>query len=315
MTRREFLATLGLMTVTSSMNSGNIQSSPASLALPVPLGEPRAPRGKSLRIAHLTDAHVEPGGVSAAGLRRCLEHVHNLERPPDIILNGGDSIMDAFRADQASTLAQWEIWHGVLNRHNFMPIQHCLGNHDVQNDKSRSPTRGKNLAMDMLHLTERYYSIDLDTWRLIVLDSTLLTDGNYLGRLDEQQYSWLESELAIAPAGKPIIVLSHIPILSACAYFDGDNEKESHWRIPGQWMHIDARRIKNLFGRCRNVRLCLSGHIHLQDRVEYNGVTYLCNGAVCGDWWQGSYQECPPGYSIVDLYADGTFDHQYLTYG
>ncbi len=84
--------------------------------------------------------------------------------------------------------------------------------------------------------------------------------------------------------------------------------------VPGSWMHIDARRIKDLFLKHPNVRLCLSGHIHLVDRVEYLGVTYLCNGAVSGGWWKGANQECNPGYGLVDLYDDGTFENRYVEF-
>ena len=63
------------------------------------------------------------------------------------------------------------------------------------------------------------------------------------------------------------------------------------------------------------MKLCISGHIHLIDRVDYNNITYLCNGAVCGKWWRGTYQESPPGYALIDLYNDGSFAHQYIAYG
>jgi len=126
---------------------------------------------------------------------------------------------------------------------------------------------------------------------------------------------WLRGELQSTPAKTPIVVLSHIPILCGCAFLDGHNEKSGNWVVPGAWMHLDARQIKDLFFQHRNVRLCLSGHIHLQDRLDYNGVTYLCNGAVCGGWWKGNYQETQPGYALIDLYDDGTFKHEYVRFG
>jgi hypothetical protein len=46
----------------------------------------------------------------------------------------------------------------------------------------------------------------------------------------------------------------------------------------------------------------------------YNGVTFICNGAVSGAWWEGSRRQTAPGYGIIDLYADGTFDEQYINY-
>ena len=80
-------------------------------------------------------------------------------------------------------------------------------------------------------------------------------------------------------------------------------------------MHIDARRIKDLFAKHPNVRLCLSGHEHLVDQVTYNTTTYCCNGAVSGAWWKGSYHECAPGYGLIDLYDDGSFYNQYVVHG
>jgi hypothetical protein len=51
------------------------------------------------------------------------------------------------------------------------------------------------------------------------------------------------------------------------------------------------------------------------DRAEYNGVTYICDGAVCGAWWKGNHAECDEGYGVFDLFDDGTFAHRYITYG
>ena len=62
------------------------------------------------------------------------------------------------------------------------------------------------------------------------------------------------------------------------------------------------------------MKLCLSGHIHLLDRCEYLGVTYVCGGAVCGSWWKSRASECTKGIPHVIFYADGTFDVQYVAY-
>ena len=124
----------------------------------------------------------------------------------------------------------------------------------------------------------------------------------------------LTEDLAAIPAATPTLLLSHQPIFSAAAFFDGENEKSGHWQVPAAWMHIDARRLKDLFKQHRNVKLALSGHLHLVDRVDYCGVTYLCNGAVSGAWWKGDNQECDEGYGLIDLYDDGTFDHQYVAF-
>ena len=105
------------------------------------------------------------------------------------------------------------------------------------------------------------------------------------------------------------------PVESAAAFFDGDLEETGNWVVPRSYMHIDARRMKDLFYKYPCVKLALSGHLHLTDRVDYLGVTYACSGAVSGGWWRGPNYECEPGYALVNLYSDGTCDHEYVTYG
>ena len=276
-----------------------------------------------LRLAHLTDIHVLPERNAEPWLATCLHHVQGLKDRPDLILNSGDSVMDSLGADAARTQAQWDVFTKVFKENCSLPVEHCIGNHDVWgwNQKKSGatgsePLYGKKWVMEALGLKTRYRSFNKAGWHFIILDSTHYDEEIvYTARLDEEQYEWLVSDLASIKKNTPILVLSHIPILSACALFDGNNEKTGNWIVPGQWVHIDARRIKDLFLKHPNVKLCLSGHLHLEERVDYNQVTYLCDGAVCGAWWNGSYQECPPGYRVVDLYADGSFDYEYITYG
>ena len=280
------------------------------------LGKPAAQR--VLRLAHLTDLHVMPELRAGLGLERCLAACQ--AHGPDLILLGGDTVMDAFDADRARVKAQWDLATRVLRANAGVPVEACLGNHDVWGwgDLARfrhERDAGKRFALDALRLDRAYRSFDRAGWHFVVLDSIHPVAGNgYTARLDEAQFAWLAADLAATPADRPVLVLSHVPILSACAYFDGENESGGSWAVPGAWMHIDARRLKDLFRLHPNVRLCLAGHIHLLDRVEYLGVTYLCNGAVCGGWWKGPYQECANGYAIVDLFADGGFTSTYHTY-
>lgn len=280
-------------------------------------------RTRVLRVAHLTDIHVPPEPKGGEGFAACLRHIHALADRPDLIVNGGDMVMDSLGAGEDRMRVQWDLFTHILKTECTIPIEHCIGNHDVWGwDRNESPTTGKEplfgkgWVMDAVGLSARYRSFDRAGWHFIFLDSTHPTDrGSYTARLDDEQFEWLAADLALHDPNTPTLLLSHIPILSACAYLDGDNEKSGNWNVPGAWMHIDARRIKDLFLKHPNVKLCLSGHIHLVDRVEYLGVTYLCNGAVCGGWWGGPYQECDCGYALLDLYDDGTFDSQYVNFG
>lgn len=282
---------------------------------------PAAPqRRRVLRLAHLTDIHVQPELSATAGMARALQHAQNLQDKPEIIFNGGDAIMDALGADKARTQTQWQLWQSVLQNECSLPIVHCLGNHDVWGWKAKNPAisseqlYGKQWAMQEFGLSSRYYGFDRAGWHFIVLDSTHFLPGGYIAKLDDEQFEWLQDDLNRTPGITPICVLSHIPIMCFCAFFDGENEASGDWKIPGAWMHIDARRIKDVFKQHSNIKLCLSGHIHLQDEVEYLGVKYLCNGAVSGNWWEGAYQEFPPAYVVVDLFDDGSSASEYIPY-
>ena len=66
--------------------------------------------------------------------------------------------------------------------------------------------------------------------------------------------------------------------------------------------------------RFPQVRVCLSGHIHIVDHVVFEGKAYINNGAVSGSWWHGPHKGCPPGYAIVKLWRDGGFEREYITY-
>jgi Icc protein len=285
--------------------------------------EPGAPRRRALRIAHLTDMHIMPDRNAPAGVAACLKHVMAQSDRPGLVLTGGDLIMDGFETERESTRTQWGLFVDVFKHECGVPVEHCLGNHDIWGwNKSRSKATGdeadygKKWAMDVLGLSSWHRSFDRAGWHFIMLDSITQNGEGYIGRLDDEQFEWLKADLARTPASTPVLIVSHIPLLAACVYVHcRDEEQRKSWHVNGGLMHTDFRRLRELFLKHRNVRVCLSGHIHQVDRVEYEGVTYICDGAVSGAWWKGRHYNCDEGYGLLDLYADGSFDHAYTTYG
>ncbi|MCC6321879.1 MAG: metallophosphoesterase [Phycisphaerales bacterium] len=284
----------------------------------------------SLRLAHLTDIHVQPEKRAGEGMAACLKHVMALKDRPHLVVTGGDLVMDSFAHPQARTREQWDLLGKVLEDGiaSEVRLAHALGNHDIWGwNKSKSKTTGdepgwgKKYAMERLGLARPYHSLVMNGWRVIVLDSVAVDprDPNgYIARLDDEQRAWLEAELIAA--AEPVVVVSHVPILSmvALCYTGKANEKELRWETGAGLMHIDGMRLHKLFtegaGKGK-VKLCLSGHIHKIDRVEMDGLTYICDGAVCGSWWNGKKNQCDEGYGVVDLASDGSFVHRYETYG
>ncbi len=277
---------------------------------------------KPLRFAHLTDIHVKPGLVPETGMAKALQHVQQLKKPVDFIVNGGDAIMDALAADKAKTAEQFKLFTNILQKENSLPVYHCIGNHDVwgwfikESRPEDDKQYGKVWVQEALAMPNRYYSFTRGKWHFIVLDSTQLNPaGGYIGKTDEAQLDWLKQELAAVPAGMFTCIVSHIPILAICsALFFDKTESNGDLLIKRNLMHTDFLELKKLFRQHPHVKACISGHIHLRDEVDYLGVKYYCNNAISGNWWNGPFQEFDPAYSVMELYDDGSSKRTVVNY-
>lgn len=277
---------------------------------------------KPLRFVFLSDIHVKPGAIPEAGMAKALHHIQKLSPKVDFIINGGDAIMDALAVDKENTATQWNLFKSILQKENSLPVYHTIGNHDVwgwfikENKPETDPLYGKNWVVDTLQMKNRFYSYSQGKWKFIVLDSTQLNPaGGYIAKLDIEQLTWLEQELSSTPANQFICIASHIPILSICAglFFD-KTETNGDLKIQRNLMHTDFLQLKKIFIKYPNIKVCLSGHIHLQDEVDYLGIKYYCNGAICGNWWKGSFQDFAPAYAIIELFDDGSSKRTMVKY-
>jgi 3',5'-cyclic AMP phosphodiesterase CpdA len=260
--------------------------------------------------------HVDPSRRGDAGFAQALRSLEAYR--PEIILTGGDHVMDASGQEKHQAVAWYDAYEKTLAENTRLPTFPCIGNHDVYGwtTQTASPSDkdfGKAMALDRLKLKERYYSFDRGGWHFVILDNIMRREPFYYGNLDAEQTEWLKSDLA---ANKlPALVMTHIPLLAVCSIFDGDKEiTAANYPLSDANMHHNVRPLLKLLA-AHNVKLCLSGHMHQVDEVEYLGITFCCNGAVCGNWWTGQYLEFPEGYGIVDLHPDGTFQNRYVTYG
>jgi Icc protein len=284
-----------------------------------------AERKRVLRVAHLTDVHVQPELRAPEGMAACLRHVQASADTPDLILSGGDHVMDCVRQPRERTRVQWDLWKRISSAENSIPIRSCVGNHDIWGwNKTKSgasglePDYGKRWASDVLGLDKPYYSFDQAGWHFIALDGVQLSEpeGAFYGGLDEEQLAWLSVDLARVPSSTPILIWSHIPIVSALAPLINSKAPPTQ-PIPIEAGHIhwDAVKILALLTKYPNVKACLSGHLHRIDHVELKGIHFFCNGAVSGAWWKGKNDGFDEGYAVLNLYDDGTLDCKYTTYG
>lgn len=301
--------------------------------------------GRLLRIAHLTDSHVQAERTADEGFRQCLAHVHALKDRPDVIATGGDLIMDSFDSGKPRAQEQWRLFTDAFAAHapskGGIPVMHCLGNHDIWGwNKAKSGTMGseagwgKRYAIEQLGVPGWYYSQVHRGVKLIALDS-VQTDGGdgYVGGLDDAQFEWLRGELAATPRTQTVIIMTHIPIVHCSTLLvDANFSAQEGVKLGAGTMFLDARRVHNLLERHPNVRLVLTGHIHMTERVEYAGITHINSGAVSGAWWRSQEKargeraadsregferralRSEPGYGLIDVYEDRV-EFAYQGYG
>ncbi len=260
-----------------------------------------------------------PRGLSEEGLRATIRQAQG--EGVDMILQGGDLLAEAFVTPRERVAPQIEGVTRILKEEVKVPIYHAIGNHDIWGwDKAESHTTGseegwgKAWYMQALGMEKPYYSFDRNGWHFVVLDNIQpYKEKDYTAKLDSDQYSWLKKDLE-ANSEKPTVILSHAPILSVGAFFDG-SFTTGDWVVSHSVMQIDAQRLKNLFRKNPQVKLALSGHTHLYDQALYNGVLYANGGAVSGAAWYSNNQDTPPGYNLVKLYRDGRAEVEYKPTG
>ncbi|MBX3360222.1 MAG: metallophosphoesterase [Phycisphaeraceae bacterium] len=314
LSRREAIAAIGVGAAGLAGLGAGARAHAASVA-----GAGRATG--SLRMIHMTDMHVQPERLAYEGLLACIRHAAG--QSPDIIITGGDLIMDGFEATEQRTREQWDLFLRAWKDAGYAgDVRHTLGNHDIWGwNKKKSETRGdearwgKRWALENLGMESAWHAFNKGAWRFVILDS-VQPDGDtgYIGRLEDEQFEWLKADLA-ANRDRPTCVVSHISIVSATPLIDMKDKPREGWKVSGGLMLTDMARVVKLFGENPQVKVALSGHMHRNERLDYRGVSYICDGAVSGNWWKGSHHECNEGYGLLDLNEDGTFGYRYMNYG
>ncbi|MDN5286941.1 MAG: hypothetical protein JWR38_3215 [Mucilaginibacter sp.] len=306
MKRRDLIKKIGFA-------AGTVALSNVAMASPVASDQKKR---RVLKVAHITDVHIRPEYNAMARFKKCLEMIK--KDKVDLILNGGDSIYaadyDNIKKDRVLEL--WSCWKKSVELVKDIPMYSVLGNHDMWWQGKGDELFGKPGVLKMLGLKNSYYSFDKNDWHFIMLDSN---HPQTPGMLDEEQWNWFVQDVK-SNADKAILIMSHYPLLSCTGIVDNKPDFIGPFKVSGSYNHLDIMKFIEVFNKNKNIKVCLSGHIHLLDKVWYNDVNFLCNGAVSGFWWEpgddnkSSYKQTVPGYSIINLYNDGSFDDEYIKY-
>jgi hypothetical protein len=133
--------------------------------------------------------------------------------------------------------------------------------------------------------------------------------------VDDAQIVWLKKDLEKIPAGTPIVVSAHIPLVSGMRSYLPPNMPKIPVLGPEHPQLIVSNSYEVMHELERHNTLAVfQGHIHVNEAISYHGIQYLSSGAVCGNWWHGSFLGTPEGYTVVSLRA-GKLDWRYETTG
>jgi len=147
----------------------------------------------------------------------------------------------------------WDYFHNITGELlASTPFYPAVGNHENPNQSSTRYFEQFDLPGN-----ERWYSVDVDGIRFIVLDTVSSIAAN------TSQYQWLESQLQSVSADSTVAVVLHYPPFSTGQH-TADEKGLRQSIVP-------------LF-ETHDVDLVLTGHDHNYERSEVNGITYLVTG-------------------------------------
>jgi len=296
MNRREFLSLMGGTAAAAAM----------------------APGGKSFGAAppedfsfiFLTDCHEQPELDGIHGTDLAMREARKIEA--DFAIQGGDHVFDALGVSKERATQLFDLY-GKTEQDLGLKVHHTIGNHDcfgvytASGVPTTDPQYGKKMYTERFGPT--YYSFQHKGVHFAVLDSIGITpDRFYEARMDDDQLAWLGKELAAVPAGEPIVVVTHIPLVTAVPSYTVPTPQAAH----GNGFVNGPAAIKLFEGR--NVLAVLQGHTHVNEEVVWHGVPYLTSGAVCGNWWHGTRLGTPEGFTVVTI-SGGKLSTRYVPTG
>ena len=200
----------------------------------------------AVRVTVVSDTHLSdraPGSLE--NWRAVAAHVER-DRPAAVV-HAGDLTFDA--ASDPGELAAARRMLGGLG----VPWVAVPGNHDIGDNPGTSAplVTTEWLERWVSELGADRFSLDLGRWTLLGVDAQLFGSGL---AAEEDQWRWLDREVAALVEGRPIGLVVHKPLWA------GPGGRESD--APSRFVPPPARRRLDDRRRRRPMPLVVSGHVH-----------------------------------------------------
>jgi 3',5'-cyclic AMP phosphodiesterase CpdA len=253
-----------------------------------------------LRVLHLTDTHVVgteevsdtpktfagavaqiQGRTTTESLRLVLDTVAVDGFEPDLVLHTGDA------ADDGEP-GSYVVLRKEIDSIGAGKVVVVAGNHDRAADFGRAFGRKVTGVQ----------TTDLGEWQVVTVDTSAF--GRDHGEIDATAQTALDAALSAA-TGHVLIGLHHPP-LNPCP------EPSCELRQGDELLAIIDRHPK--------VRAVVSGHLHVTEDRERNGVAYLLSPSTCHQLHhdhplrEHNREPTPVGTRLLELHDDGRIDSQ-----
>ena len=257
--------------------------------------------------AFLTDIHLKSEMDAPKGFQMAIDKVNELK--PDFVLTGGDLVYDAMRGNQARCDTLFSLYKEMSAGFN-MPVHNCLGNHDLFAIYAESPESSDHpdykYGMFERYFGKTYYSFDHKGWHFVVLNSLDVTENKrYQGVFSEEELKWLKADLAKVDLQTPVVVTSHLPIITTRAQIKGSE---------GRGNVSNSLEVFNLLEPFEEV-LFLQGHIHWKEYGVVNDkFHFLTGGSIAGNGWKGRRHNTKEGFVLITV-KGRDFSWEYIDHG
>ena len=266
-----------------------------------------------LRIAFFTDIHARGEWDTPEALRLAADRIN--AQQADLVICGGDCITDGFQSARAAVAERWQVYREHLHDRLAVRPVTVLGNHDLvgamPEDGSAPESDPRAAFREALDISRTYSSFAVRGCHVILLDSVEITrdEKKYRGFVDETQLAWLRAELSRINPETPIILVTHIPLLTSFYRATGGAEAAA----PRNRVVVNNREVLAAFSGHR-LQVVLQGHLHVNEILRWRDTTFITGGAVCGKWWRGAWHGTEEGFGVVTLRPDRV-DWAYIDLG
>lgn len=266
----------------------------------------------ALRLVFYTDVHTRTEWDTPQAMALAAAAINAQE--PDLVIAGGDLITDGFQSSAAKVAPRWDEY---MKMHQAIQadIYPVVGNHDLvaarPSDGSPAAENPRSIYLSRLGLDRTYYSFNAVGFHFIMLDSIQITEDDYQyhGIIGPEQFEWLKQDLSNIPKATPIILATHMPLLTS--FFIAS--RGATFAARPNRVVVNNREVLELIENY-NVILVLQGHLHIKEMIRWQNKTFITGGAICGKWWRGQWYGTQEGFNVLTL-AGNHVDWQYINYG